>query len=135
MPPAPYRINMPRQSAGLHCYFRVNASLESMASPLRSPAAWSALPAALSAPFSHGSFAAIPAGHGIAERTAEIERPDAVRHHFGRNGSEPDVLPQHGLHAVRRHHACGPGIGGVGQLTSAGITSPVTGTVPVIWLI
>jgi hypothetical protein len=39
MPPGPHRINMPRHGAGLHCYFRVKASLESMTSPFGNPAA------------------------------------------------------------------------------------------------
>ena len=51
----------------------------------------------------------------IAERAAEIERPDAVRHHLGRNTAEPDALAQRGLDVIGWQHARGPGIGRVSE--------------------
>ena len=38
-------------------------------------------------------FGLDPARHRLAERTAEIERPQAVRHHFGRNAVKAKSIP------------------------------------------
>ena len=126
---------MPRRSAGLHCYFRVNACLGSMASPAGNPAAFSALPAASSAPFSHGNFASMPrvtgspsgppksSGHTpFGTTSAEMPRS---RMPFPSTAS----MPSGGTtRAVR-------GIGGVGKADQHRDHLPFTGTAPVIRLI
>ena len=63
-------------------YFRSNACRASIASLPGNSAARSAVAAGLPARFSQGSFGLDPARHRLAERAAEIDRPQTVRHHF-----------------------------------------------------
>ena len=88
--------------AGGRAYFRVKASLGSMASTPGNPAARSALAGGIARPVQPRQFGLDPARHGLAERAAEIERPRAVRHHLGRHAVEAKSLAQRGLHIVRR---------------------------------
>src|SRR5205085_6740218 len=40
------------------------------------------------------------ARHGLAERAAEIDRPESVRYHLCRDAAQPETLAQHGLGIV-----------------------------------
>src|SRR5260221_558405 len=65
---------------GLFGYFRVNASLASIASTPGKPAARSAVAAGLSGPFSHGNFAAIPRVTGSPSAPPKSSGQNRVAH-------------------------------------------------------
>ena len=109
--------------AGLHCYFRVKASLGSIASPPGKPAALSAVPPRSSGAVQPGQFRLDSARHGLPERAAEIDRPETVRHHLDREATEPhSPCPDAPAHSSGDTGARSPGSPGSAKLTSTGIS-------------
>src|SRR5581483_7032839 len=54
------------------------------------------------------------AGDGLAERAAEIDRPETVRHHLGGDAMQEETGPEACLKMIRRDGTHGRGIGRIG---------------------